>query len=321
MPLVGLAIFAWIVHRTGAERIGAILADIDLPMLVWAPFLMAAIALSRGLRWRYVMRCVGIDLGLGRSTAFWMIGFFASAVTPAKAGDAIRAVYVRNETGRTMGEALLTVFLDRLWDLGFILAAGVVSAILFTRRYTDIPSAPLLVAGVVVVALLATLVTRKRLVRAALRPLFSLLVPAGRRDGLAANFHTFYEAMRVFGEDRRRAGVLAVLTLLGWGLIFLLAVYVARLVRIPVDPAYILLIMPIVTLVELLPFSIGGLGTRDATVIFFFAAVNVGSAEAVGFSLTYLLIGTYLTALAGLTLWLRSPIRWQRAGDGAAGSA
>lgn len=315
MPLVGLAIFAWIVFRTGPARIGAILADMDLPLLVWAPPLVAAIALARGLRWRYVMRCVGIELGLARATSLWVIGFFASAVTPAKAGDAVRAVYVRNDSGRPMGEALLTVFVDRLWDLGFVLLAGVASAVVFTRRYMDIPSAPLLAAGVVLVALLAAVVTRRNLVRTLLRPLFSLIVPADRRDGLSAGFHTFYDAMRVFRADPRRAVVLAAFTLLGWTLIFLLAIYVGRLLRIPVGAGYIVLIMPIVTLVELLPFSIAGLGTRDATVIFFFAAVGVGGAEAVGFSLTYLLIGTYLTALVGFVLWLRSPIRWERSRD------
>ena len=315
MPAIGLAIFAWIVHRTGAERIGAILAAMDLRLLAWAPVIVGAISVARGLRWRYVMRCVGIEYSLARSTAVWTIGFFASSVTPAKAGDAIRAVYVRNDSGRSMGEALLTVFVDRLWDLGFILLAGIASAVVFSRRYIELPSVPLLIAGVVAIVVAAVIMTRRGAMRAFLKPLFSVLVPARHRDGLSANFHTFYDALRVYGAAPRRALVMAALTLFCWALIFLLAVYVARLLRIPVDPAYIVLIMPIVTLVELIPFSISGLGTRDATVIYFFAAVGAGSAEAVGFSIAYLLIGTYLTALVGFALWLRSPIRWQQAGD------
>jgi uncharacterized protein (TIRG00374 family) len=316
MPTLGLAIFVWIVHRTGAERIGAVLADMDRPLLVWAPVIVATIALTRGLRWRYVMGCVGINYSVSRSTAVWAIGFFASSVTPAKAGDAIRAVYVRNDTGRSLGEALLTVFVDRLWDLGFILVAGVVSALVFSQRYIEIPSAPLLIAGVLVIAVAAVVMTRRNLMRACLKPIFSILVPARHRDGLTANFHTFYDALRVYASNRRRSVVLAGLTLFCWGLIFLLGMYVARLLRVPVDPAYIVLIMPLVTLVELVPFSISGLGTRDATVMYFFAAVGVGSAQAVGFSIAYLLIGTYLTALVVFVLWLRAPIRWRQADIG-----
>jgi len=212
MPLVGLAIFAWIVFRTGPDRIAAILSAMDVAMLVWALPLVAAIAVTRGLRWRYVMRCVGIDYGLVRSTVVWSIGFFASAVTPAKAGDAVRAVYVRNDTGRSMGEALLTVFVDRLWDLGFVLIAGLASAVIFTRRYTDIPSAPLMVVAVGVVVIGLIVVTRRNLMRALLRPVFSVLVPARQRDGLSANFHTFYDALRVYGERPARGLVMAAMT-------------------------------------------------------------------------------------------------------------
>ncbi|HEX5132922.1 MAG TPA: lysylphosphatidylglycerol synthase transmembrane domain-containing protein [Candidatus Krumholzibacteria bacterium] len=309
MPALGLGIFALIVQRTGAARIGAILSELDPWQLLWAPPIILAIGLSRGLRWRYVMRCVGIDTTLRRSTTVWIVGFFASAVTPAKAGDAIRAVYISQDTGRPMGETLLTVFVDRLWDLGFVMVAGIVSAVVFSQRYIAIPSVPLLVAGVLAIVLAVVMMTRRGAMRFLLKPIFLVLVPSRHREGLSANFHTFYDAMRVYAADPRRSVVMAGYTLLCWALIFLLAVYVSRLLQLPVDPRYVVLIMPIVTLVELIPFSISGLGTRDATVIYFFAAVGVGSAEAVGFSIAYLLIGTYLTALLGLVLWLRSPIR------------
>jgi uncharacterized membrane protein YbhN (UPF0104 family) len=58
------------------------------------------------------------------------------------------------------------------------------------------------------------------------------------------------------------------------------------------------------------------MGTREATVIYFFSVVGVGAVDAVGFSLVYVLCGTYLTALAGFVLWLRHPVKWPRS-DGA----
>ena len=313
MPLVGLVIFALIIYRTGPSRIMATLSAIDWKDLAWAPLLVLAITLVRGARWHYVIRSLGIDYPLARSTTVWAIGFFASAVTPAKAGDAVRAVYLRNETGRPIGEAFLTVFIDRLWDLGFVLVAGIVSALVFSARYIRIPSAPLLAVAAVVIGVCAVIATRRAWVRALLKPAVSLLVPARFRDQLSAGFHSFYDAMRVHGSQPLRGAVMFLYTMVGWSLIFLLAVYVSRLLSLPVDARYIVLIMPIVTLVELVPFSIAGLGTRDATVIYFFAVVGAGAAQAVGFSLVYLLIGTYLTALSGFILWLRHPVRWRAA--------
>lgn len=311
MPLIGLSIFAFIIYRTGPGRIWATLSGLAWKDLVWAPFLILAIMLVRGARWHYVIRSLGIEYGVARSATVWAIGFFASSVTPAKAGDVVRALYLRNDTGRSLGETFLTVFVDRLWDLGFVLAAGTVSAFVFSARYIRLPSAPLVAGGVIVLGICAAIATRRALVRALLKPLVSIMVPERFRDSLASNFHTFYDALRMHGSRPIRSVVMASYTLLCWGLIFTLAVYIARILSLPVRASYIVLIMPVVTLVELIPFSIAGLGTREATVIYFFSVVGAGAAEAVGFSIVYVLIGTYLTALVGFFLWLKHPVRWR----------
>ncbi len=311
MPLVGLSIFAVIVYRTGFHRIMETLSVINPRDLVWAPVLVLAIMLVRGARWHYVIRSLGIEYKLTRSATVWAIGFFASSVTPAKAGDAVRAVYLRNDTGRSLGEAFLTIFVDRLWDLGFVLAAGAVSGLVFSSRYIRLPSAPLVAGGVLVLGVCAVIATRRELVRSMLKPLVGIIVPARFRDKLSSNFHTFYDGLRVYASRPARSFVMAFYTLLGWGLIYTLAVYVARILSLPVRADYIILIMPIVTLVELIPFSIAGLGTREATVIYFFSVVGAGAAQAVGFSIVYVLIGTYMTALVGFILWLKHPVRWR----------
>ncbi|HET6349333.1 MAG TPA: lysylphosphatidylglycerol synthase transmembrane domain-containing protein [Candidatus Krumholzibacteria bacterium] len=311
MPMVGFAVFAFIVYRAGPGRILSALSGIDWRGVLWAPLLILVIMTVRGARWRYVIQSLGIEYSLRRSTVVWVIGFFASAVTPAKAGDVVRAFYLRNDTGRPLGEAFLTIFVDRLWDIAFVLVAGAVSVLVFSARYMRVPSAPLVVAGVLVLGAAAVVATRREWVRLLVKPMASVLIPARFRDRLSMNFNTFYDALRVHGSRPVRAVVMAAYTLVCWMLIFALAIYVARLLSLPVRPAYIVLIMPIVTLVELLPVSVSGLGTRDAAVVFFFSVVGTGAAQAVGFSIVYVLIGTYLTALAGFLLWLRHPVRWR----------
>lgn len=310
LPLLGLALFAVIVMRTGPERIVDVFRAVDPRRLALSPLLVGVILVLRGYRWRYLMHGAGLDYPLGRSVVVWSIGFFASSVTPAKAGDAVRAFYVRDETGCSMGQAFVGVFIDRLWDLLFVMVAGMATVLLFSRFYIEIPSTWILLAAVIAIAATAYVLLNRNVVRRILRPIFDLLVPAQYKDRFSLNFHTFYDSLQsVLVNHRRHVGAL-VLTLMCWGAIFLLACYIAWLLEIVVPFRYILLIMPIVTLVELVPVSISGLGTRDATVIYFFSVVGAGRAEAVGFSLAYLLIGTYLTALVGFLYWLRHPVRF-----------
>ncbi|MCH7548292.1 MAG: flippase-like domain-containing protein [Candidatus Krumholzibacteriota bacterium] len=309
LPLAGLALFAVIVQRTGVDQIVAVFRSADLTRLAFAPVLVGAIVVLRGLRWRIIMGGVGLDYSLSRATTVWAIGFFAAAVTPAKAGDAVRAFYVRADTNRSFGEAFLTVFVDRLWDLMFILASGLVTILVFSHRYAEVPSLWLVVAVTIVIGLVAILVTKRSLMIRLLKPLFGALVPDSYKNRFSLNFHSFYDSLQDYARPgRRHVGVLGI-TLVSWGLIFTLAWYIADLLGIDVSLSFIFLIMPIVTLVELVPVSVSGLGTREATVMYFFSAIGLANVEAVGFSIAYLIVGTYLTSLLGFIFWLRHPIR------------
>jgi hypothetical protein len=308
LPFIGLAMFAFIVARTGPASIATVFRSIDLPGLAIAPLLMGAIVLIRGLRWRALMSRIGIDYPLLRACEVWTIGFFASAVTPAKVGDVVRALYVKDETNASFGEAILTVFIDRLWDLMTVLVAGMITVLVFSHYYIRVPSLWILLAGAGALIALIYMMLSKGLVRRVMRPLFSLVVPDRYKDQFSLSFHSFYDSLHAYGRGAGQNAVVAGLTLVNWMLVFALAFYVTRLLHIDVALAYVVLIMPIVTLVELIPVSVSGLGTRDATVIYFFSLVGVTSAQSVGFSIAYVLIGTYLVALLGFVFWLRNPI-------------
>ena len=309
LPFLGLSLFVYIVGRTGLDNITGIIRDADARLLPLAPVLVVAIILVRGIRWRILMRVVDIDYSLWRSAKVWTIGFFAASVTPAKAGDTLRAFYVREDTGRTFGEAFLTVFIDRLWDLMFVLALGVVSVLVFSRFYMEIPSGWIMLTAAVGIAVCVYLATRRALMRRLLKPMFDALVPKKYKEAFSLNFNTFYDSLALYRRDRGAMVAAFLLTVLVWALVFLLAYYITVLFGIDVDLKYVVLIMPIVTLVELIPISVSGLGTRDATVIYFFSVVGISGAAAVGFSIGYLFIGTYLTALAGFLMWLRHPVK------------
>lgn len=309
LPLIGLALFVVIVAGTGVDRIVEVFRSADPRAMALTPLIIVLILFMRGVRWRLILRGLGVDMPLGRATAVWCIGFFASSVTPAKSGDALRAVYVRRDSGRSYGEAFLSVFVDRLWDLIFILLAGIITVPIFSRRYTEMPSAWIVVGSAVALGAVIYAGTQRGVMQRLLRPLFGILVPQRFRAAFSLNFHSFYDGLRAYAGAGAHHLAVALLTLVCWGLIFLLAWVIAWAMHINVSFAFIALIMPIVTLAELLPVSISGLGTREATVVYFFAAVGVGRAPAVGFSIAYLLIGTYLTALIGFLLWLRHPVR------------
>ena len=320
LPLLGLGLFVVIVRRAGVGAIAGRLGAVRALPLALAIALVPVILAVRGLRWHRILALGGVEWRARRAVAAWAVGFFASAVTPAKAGDAIRAWYAHGETGCGLGEALASVFVDRLFDLLLVVAAGIVSVLVFSARYTALPSAGVVLVAGAALAAVATIATSRRIVRVLARPFIGLLVPARMREGLADSFHAFYDALARTLATPRAVAEVAAWTLVGWGLIVLLAMAVARAVDVGVSPGYLLLAMPIITIVELVPVSVSGVGTRDAAVVYLFSVVGVDRAAAVAFSLGYLAVGTWVSAAVGLVVWLRNPVSL-RASGGRAGAA
>ena len=172
-----------------------------------------------------------------------------------------------------------------------------------------VPSIWLALVFSIVVAVCIYLALNRALMRKLLKPLFDAIVPDKHKDSVALNVNAFYDSLAVYSRARGSLVIAALLTIAVWALVFVLAWCITAVFAIEVSLVYVLLIMPVVTLVEILPVSISGLGTREATVIYFFSVVGISSAAAVGFSLGYLLIGTYMTAIVGFIMWLRHPLR------------
>ena len=309
LPLVGLVIFVWIVRGTGLDRILDTYRKIDARSLAVFPVFTVFILWIRGYRWWLLMKLVGIPYTRRRSSVVWAIGFFAASITPGKVGDAVRALYVSRETGKGIGESFLTVFMDRLMDLVVVLVFGVATILIFSYRYTDMPSIWVIVAASIAALGAVYLVLNRSLMRALAGPFVRALTPKKYRAQLSSQVHGFYDALGLCARQWKSTAFAGLLTLVFWAAIVLLAFTVARILEIDVSLGYVALMMPMVTLVEIVPISISGIGTREAAVIFFFAAVGIGSAQAVAFSIMYLIAGTYLTALVGFIAWLANPAK------------
>lgn len=309
LPFIGLAIFFIIVRGTGLDKITETFRQIDPRRLLWLPLFIAFIIVIRGYRWQYLMRMVDIDYSLKRSAEVWVIGFFAAAVTPGKVGDALRALYVTNDTGRNFGETFLTVFIDRLLDLVVVLLFGVVTTLIFSYYYIKVPSVGIIMAGVAAMFVALYLLLHRDLMKKFLKPVFNALTPKKYKDLLKMNFNSFYDSLSVYARKWRGTLNAFLLTVGYWVVVFILAYYIAWVMDTKVSFWYLFIIMPMVTLVELIPISVSGLGTREATVIFFFSLVGIASVQAVGFSIAYLLAGTYLTSAIGFVLWLKNPAK------------
>jgi uncharacterized protein (TIRG00374 family) len=307
-PLIGLAIFVWIIRGIGFGNVVEIIRAIDPRRLLIFPVFTALILWVHALRWQYLMRIIGIEYGLWRSAMVWAIGFFGASITPAKVGDALRAYYLSRDIERPFAICFLTVVIDRLFDVIVMLVLGVVAVFIFSYLYIQLPSVWIILGCVPLLVGVIYLLLHRELMRKLFGPFFRALTPEKYRDELSLHFHSFYDTLGIYLRNWRRTSLCFIHTLVFWILVLLLAYSVTRILELQVPMGYVALILPMLTLVEIIPISISGLGTRDAAAIYFFGVIGIDDpAQAVAFSLLYVLLGLYAVALVGFFAWFFMP--------------
>jgi uncharacterized protein (TIRG00374 family) len=125
-----LAVFLW---NADLGRVATDLGEADGRLLLLALATIVVNVVVRSLRWQYLLAPLG-PTRFGYAVEATIIGFAASAVLPARAGEIIRPyVLARREQLSTAG-AFATIVLERLLDLLMVLVLFAGSVLVFEPR-------------------------------------------------------------------------------------------------------------------------------------------------------------------------------------------
>ena len=90
------------------------------------------------------------------------------------------------------------------------------------------------------------------------------------------------------------------LSLLAWEAAFTRAYFCALALGLPLSFLKVALLLPVVVVVEFIPISIMGLGTREAALFLFLASDQLPLSSLLPFSLLMLLVGPLFVSLLGI---------------------
>ena len=307
--VIGIILFIFILSRVDIPSLLSVFASINLALLVLALFANGIAVVIKSYKWQIIVNTVNPSFPLPEAIRAFLIGFSFSVLTPAKLGDFIRAYYVKSDTCST-GHALSTVVTDRLIDIVVLVFISATGIFLFSYFYH------IEILSIVIVVLLAggivcgiALIVNKPLLSRILRPFFNLFVPANLKGKVSVYYHEFYEGLFAFYRHRTAFFLAILVAILSWLPPFVYGYLLALSIGIPLPLSYFAIVIPIISLLDLLPISISGIGTRDAALIFLFGLQDIPAESAVAFSILYLFLSYWLVALAGAVFWIRNPVQ------------
>jgi glycosyltransferase 2 family protein len=255
-------------------------------------------------RWKVLLAAKGIEEPLGWLTRLYFVGYAAGQVLPTSmGGDAVRIVEHARRRPTARAEAAGAVLMERILGAAGTLVLVAVGLAVAAGRYEDV--ALLVWVELVSVALLAALGVLM-FSRGTRRLLEKRIFPLGRRLHLERPVERVHAALHGY---RDHAGVLLVVLALTLGTQFtrMVAIWLCgEAVGVNVSVLVYLILGPLLFLVMLVPFTINGLGVREAFFVAFLGRFGIGADAAFATGFLFYAVTVATSVPGGIIMLWRS---------------
>ena len=290
--IVSLGLITFLINQVDFNKIINILRNVDITMIIYAMILLTIQVFIATTRWQFVLKCQKIMLSY-KSTLqiLWSGLFFNQAMPSSVGGDVIRGYYLKKQ-GITLGRATLGVLMDRLFGMTGLVLLVVASLPLLFGLISD----PIARSGVLFIALGISL--------ALLFIFFTDKLPGNFSHlRVIRGFYSLSQEGRHCISKNYNGLIIMIMSIL-IHLISVIAVMTMAIgLGINVEWGGILLMIPLTSLIMVVPISIAGWGVREGVMVVGFGYLGVAPEAALALSILYGLL-ILAVALPGGAIWM-----------------
>ena len=291
--LIAVIIFLTLFYKIGFNNIYDTLISINPLYLFLLIFFTLFIMVIETITYKI------LTLGIDNKIPFWKLFKYYLAswsiglVSPGKIGEFSLVYYLKKE-GIDIGKGTAIYILDKSITVFLLILISIYGFFTFLTNVQAIRLIIiLLVLSLIVIFFLVSSVGRRILVKYILR-------------SYAKKFDGFSKTLFFYIKDRKRIVLLDIFLTLIKTVLQALAVYFVFLafnIKVPVLSIYI--ISAIVTIVGLIPITISGLGTREASAVFLYSLISIKAPVVIGVYITIIFVH-YLIGLIYTLFFLKT---------------
>lgn len=230
-------------------------------------------------RWQTIIGAMGYSMPSTRCFNVLMASTPLASVTPMKLGDTVRSYYLRNEIPPT--RVIGSVLTERIFDLFILVSLSLMGVIIYQKfEFTFIVLGALVFLTVLVFVLHTDL--RFSVMKSWVKKLEGITFSM---KALTKNKKTFFTVM--------------LHSLAYWVLGVVQVLFFFYALGINVPPLFVVTYIPIAIFIGLIPVTVGGMGTRDAAIIFLFSDF-AALEKLLGVGILFSIFRYWLLSLAGI---------------------
>ena len=299
LPLIGILLFFYILVKINLINVLEEIKNVNIYFLLVTLVLLVIMLVIQTFKWHVIAFFQDIKIPFKESFKINLISNFYGLVTPSKLGAVIRAEYLKKHTkNKNIGKGLFNFIIDKVLDTTSV----ILMAIFFSFVFKDETNIPIgFFTGLFLVFVLLTLFfIKKERSKVVLGFFYKKFINEKIKDKTKNTFNSFYEHI----PKKRYFILFFLLNLINWLFIYLIYYSIGLSLGIKISFLYYMAILPLGTLVSMIPISIGGLGTREVTLISLFALFNVSSTKVFSMSvINYFIVGVIPSIIALFLIW------------------
>ncbi|MFH1655846.1 MAG: lysylphosphatidylglycerol synthase transmembrane domain-containing protein [Candidatus Omnitrophota bacterium] len=289
---ITLGLLFFLFTKIDINKMISIIKEIDLFYFSIAIILFVFNYYLGIVRWHVLLRGIGTRIPFSRVALSYLMGLAVNLFVPSTVGgDLARGIDLSIYSSSSKPKIMATVILDRMCGFIAVVVIALFSIILGYKLVSD--KAVLITLGILALMLLLVILIlfSKTVLKLFLRIFHKIKTV---QNGLIR----FNEAMSFF---RSKSQIKTLMLGLSLGFLIQLIVvilfyFVAMSLRLDIKIIYFFIFIPIVSAISMIPLTIGGLGLRDTSAVFFFTRVGLSASGAFALSL----IGFLFIMLAGV---------------------
>lgn len=292
---ISIILLIFLFKQVDRRSLLEIIKDANKGLLFLAFFILFFNYLACLFRWEMLLKGANIHLPLKRIIISFAGGSFFSLFLPSTiGGDLVRSIDLSLHTQRPR-EVIATVFLDRL--SGYIgLVTVVLLAVIFGYRFIQDKNVLVSVAIITSILISILLVVFNEFLYTRINRLFKILPASNIKEAIK----DLHQEIYVFKHHKNIVINNLVLSFFIQAITPLSFYILSLSLGININVIYFFIFIPIIGAITLIPISIGGLGLRDATTIFFFAKAGLNKDLAFAMSLLFFFFILIYGCLGGL---------------------
>jgi len=308
--LVGFGLLAFFLRGVDLQGIWGLMKNSNLWLVLGGLGAILVMIYIKGIRWSLLLWMQGYRYSVWNCFLIYMNSLFWGSVTPGRAGDFIKVVYLKEDLKQSMGFGMSSVFSDRVFDLYILLVMGGLGLLLY-----PLPQDPNLVHSVevffVVLVGVSVLVLNQKIGGVFLKAIFQKMMGEGLKARTDQAFEDFHRGMQAYYRPAILGPV--ALTVCSYTAYFFGCYLLAVSMGIQINVFYLAFVVSVVNIVSLLTFA--GMGTREGALILLFRIVDLSKEQALAYSFMTFIVGVLIISLLGFVCYLAKPMKWKKKSD------